>query len=126
VSNLLSSKAKRGFASCPARFSGKIVFRIQSTTRSVWAWRATRKGDAPSPSCLFFPSTSNKDLVTLMDACQSLHLPTTLKYAGECALWASGTLGSNANRPVVKVRLATGQRAKLVALSVRVAQAARQ
>jgi hypothetical protein len=43
--------------SVPASFSGRVVLRAHRSG-SVWAWRAVRRGDRPSPACLFLPAPS--------------------------------------------------------------------
>jgi hypothetical protein len=52
-----ASPSASRFLSVPASFSGRVVLRAHRSG-SVWAWRAVRRGDRPSPACLFLPAPS--------------------------------------------------------------------
>lgn len=100
---------RNGFFSVPARRSGRVVCRVSSYA-SVWAWRAPRKGDRPSPACLFFPSCTLHTASGMQEAARFLGWPATLKKGRDCACFADGPMSTLADAWVCKVQLPAGIR----------------
>jgi len=99
-----------GFFSVSARFSGSVVCRV-SRSGWVWAWRAPRAGQRPSPACLFVPFGSRPAAVRLARAAAVLGWSAWVRPGAGCACWASGPLAGAAPAFAVKVRLPLGVRA---------------
>ena len=102
----VSSSFASRFFSVPARFNGRVVARLHTATRSVWAWRAPRAGQAPSPACVFWPVGDMASAAGLAMAAGSIGCRAWVKPAGSCAVFASGPLVGFASGPVVKIELA--------------------
>ena len=82
----MSASASR-FFSVPARFNGRIVARLHTPSRSIWAWRAPRAGQLPSAPCLFVPLKSQHTAARLANAAASLGMRAWVKPGRRCAVW---------------------------------------
>lgn len=100
-----SSSYANCFFSVPARFSGRVVARIHGATRSVWAWRAPRSGELPSPACLFVGFHSTNGAARLATAAARLGWRAWVKAGASCAVFATGPLAATAPPWACKVQL---------------------
>ena len=98
--------ASRFFA-VAARFNGSVVCRA-SSAGVVWARRAPRSGQRPSPACLFIPFGSQVAALRLAKAASALGWSVWVRPGSGCACWASGPLAGSAPAFAVKVRLPPG------------------
>lgn len=99
--------APRGFFSVPARHAGRVVARV-SSSGLVWAWRAVRKGDRPSPACLFVPCT-NPAHAAAVASCAKVHgFRVETKPGNACAVYRTGPLAEAPPLLAVKIRLPSG------------------
>ena len=89
-----SSSASR-FVSVPASFSGRVVLRAHRSG-SVWAWRAVRRGDRPSPACLFLPAPSRGVALRWAACAAFLGWSASVRVGAGCAVWRSGPLAAAA------------------------------
>jgi hypothetical protein len=112
--------APRGFFSVPARHAGHIVARA-SSNGLVWAWRAMRKGDRPSPACLFVPSLNPAHAAAVAACAKAAGLPSQTKPASACAVYRTGPLSSAAPPLAVKVRLPYGVSSSVARAQLRAA-----
>jgi len=99
--------APRGFFSVPARHAGHVVARA-SSNGLVWAWRAMRKGDRPSPACLFVPSLNSAHAAAVAACAKAAGLPSQTKPASACAVYRTGPLAASPPLLAVKIRLPSG------------------
>jgi hypothetical protein len=112
--------APRGFFSVPARHAGRVVARV-SSSGLVWAWRAVRKGDRPSPACLFVPCT-NPAHAAAVASCAKVHgFGVETKPGNACAVYRKGPLSSAPPPLAVKVRLPLGASASAARAQLRAA-----
>ena len=101
---MLASSSTSRFVSVPASFSGRVVLRAHRSG-SVWAWRAVRRGDRPSPACLFLPAPS-RGLALRWAACaRFLGWSASVRVGVGCAVWRSGPLAAAAPAWACKVLL---------------------
>ena len=98
-----SSSASR-FLSVPASFSGRVVLRAHRSG-SVWAWRAVRRGDRPSPACLFLPAPSRSVALRWAACARFLGWSASVRVGVGCAVWRSGPLAAAAPAWACKVLL---------------------
>lgn len=102
-----SSPRPSGFFSVPARHAGRVVARLHASG-SVWAWRAVRKGDRPSPACLFVPARDPL-MASLVEACAKAQGWQALTKPGDaCAVFREGPLAASAPPLAVKIHLPGG------------------
>lgn len=99
----MNSIASR-FFSVPARFGGRVIARV-SARGAVWAWRAPRGGERPSPACLFLPARHVASAQTFAVCARHLGWVAEVKPGSACAVWATGPLASSAPAWACKVRL---------------------
>jgi hypothetical protein len=116
----MASLASPRFFSVPARFSGRVVCRVHSRG-SVWAWRAPRSGDRPSPACLFLPACHQGRAQAFAVCAGHLGWPAEVKPGSACAVWRSGPLASSAPAWACKVRLPSGLSASVARAQLRAA-----
>lgn len=103
----MTNPIPRGFFAVQARHAGRVIARV-SANGSVWAWRAMRKGDRPSPACLFVPC-SNPAHAAAVAACAKTHgFRVETKPGSACAVYRTGPLSSAPPPLAVKVRLPAG------------------
>jgi hypothetical protein len=117
--------AVTSFSSVPARFVGRVVFRVHRSG-SVWARRAPRAGDRPPPACLFLPAASRGAALQLVACADFVGWSAEVKPAASCAVWRAGPLAAAAPPWACKVRLpagvnAAGARAALAAAALQLA-----
>lgn len=103
-----STSAASSFASVPASFRGRVVFRVHRASGSVWAWRAVRRGDRPSPACLFLPAASQGAALRHRACASFLRYRSAIKPGRLCAIWRSGPLAASAPAWACKVWLPDG------------------
>ena len=116
----MSASPAPRFFSVPARFSGRVVARVHSRG-SVWAWRAPRKGERPSPACLFFRASS-KGLALQLAACaRFVGWVSEVRPGAACAVWAAGPLAGAAPAWACKIRLPAGVSAAAARAELRAA-----
>ncbi|RKT37905.1 hypothetical protein BDD21_5416 [Thiocapsa rosea] len=99
--------APRGFFSVPARHAGRVVARV-SSSGLVWAWRAMRKGDLPSPRCLFVPVRNPAHAAAVSACVKAQGWQAQTKPGTACAVYRAGPLSAFAPPLAVKVRLPAG------------------
>lgn len=102
----MSASASR-FLSVPASFSGRVVLRAHRSG-SVWAWRAVRRGDRPSPACLFVPAPSRGLALRWATCAAFLGWSASVRVGAGCAVWRSGPLAAAAPAWACKVVLPAG------------------
>jgi hypothetical protein len=110
----------RGFFSVPARHSGRVVVRA-SSNGLLWAWRAVRKGDRPSPACLFIPCRNPAHALAVAAVARSLRLRTDTRPGTACAVFRSGPLAPSAPPLAVKIWLPSGIPARSIRADLRAA-----
>jgi hypothetical protein len=99
--------APRGFFAVQARHAGRVIARVNANG-SVWAWRAVRNGDRPSPACLFVPCANSAHAAAVV-ACAKVHgFRVETKPGSACAVYRTGPLSSAPPPLAVKVRLPLG------------------
>lgn len=108
------------FFSVPARFSGRVVCRVNARGQ-VWAWRAPRAGQRPGPACLFWPAGSAAQAKLWASAAARAGLVATVRPGSACACWSSGPLAAAAPPFAVKVELNPGQTAAAAKVAVKTA-----
>lgn len=95
------------FFSVPARFDGRVVCRM-CLKGSVWAWRAPRADQRPSPACLFIPAGS-EGFARLYRLCAtSIGWRAEIRPGKACAVYQSGPLAARVPPYAVKVWLPVG------------------
>ena len=99
--------AVSGFFSVAARFSGRVVCRV-GARGVVWAWRAPRAGERPSPACLFIGARTRSRASAYCAVARSLGWVAELRAGTGCAVWSSGPLAAGAPPFACKVRLPSG------------------
>ncbi|NCC94241.1 MAG: hypothetical protein EOM10_13320 [Opitutae bacterium] len=103
----MASPTPRGFFSVQARHAGRVIARA-SANGLVWAWRAVRKGDRPSPACLFVPC-NNPSHAAAVAACAKIQgWQAQTKPGTACAVYRTGPLSAAPPPLAVKVRLPAG------------------
>ncbi|MFB1503344.1 hypothetical protein [Thiocapsa sp. C2-2m] len=110
----------RGFFSVPARHAGRVIARV-SANGSVWAWRAVRKGDRPSPACLFVPCRNHAHAVAVAACAKVQGWQVQTKPGTACAVYRNGPLSASAPPLAVKVRLPLGASASAARCLLRAA-----
>ncbi len=102
-----SAHPQTRFFSVAARFSGRVVARA-SANGLVWAWRAARKGERPSPKCLFVP-TRNAAHAAAVSACAAAKgYRVDVRPGHACAIYRSGPLAAAVPPLAVKIWLPPG------------------
>ena len=102
-----ASSSTSRFLSVPASFSGRVVLRAHRSG-SVWAWRAVRRGDRPSPACLFLPAPSRGVALRLAACARYLGWAAYVRVGVGCAVWRAGPLSASAPAWACKVVLPSG------------------
>lgn len=95
------------FFSVPARHNGRVVCRL-SGFGAVWAWRAPRSGQRPSPACLFFSAATLHGASGIQAAARVLGWCAWLKPGNACAVWSAGPLAAQCPPWACKVELPAG------------------
>ena len=112
--------APRGFFSVPARHAGRVVARV-SSSGLVWAWRAVRKGDRPSPRCLFVPSRNASHAAAVAACVKAQGWQAQTKPGSACAVYRTGPLSFAPPPFAVKVRLPAGVSSSVARAQLRAA-----
>lgn len=110
----------RGFFSVPARHAGRVVARV-SASGLVWAWRAVRKGQRPSPHCLFVPSRNASHAAAVVACVKAQGWQAQTKPGTACAVYRTGPLSSAPPPLAVKVRLPAGVSSSVARAQLRAA-----
>jgi hypothetical protein len=108
------------FSSAPARFSGRVVYRVHPRG-SVWAWRAPRAGQRPSPRCLFLPASWQGAARAYAVTAKSLGWRAIVKPGKACAVWRTGPLAASAPAWACKVWVPVGLSASVARAQLRAA-----
>ena len=116
----MSGSVSSSFFSVPARSSGRVVARV-SARGAVWAWRAPRKGERPSPACLFLPARIKGAALSFAACARFVGWSAAVKPGVACAVWQSGPLAAAAPAWVCKVRLPAGVSASQARAQLRAA-----
>lgn len=103
----MTNPTPRGFFAVQARHAGRVIARV-SANGSVWAWRAVRKGDRPSPACLFVPARNPAHAAAVAACAKAQGWQTQTKPGKACAVYRTGPLSSAPPPLAVKVRLPAG------------------
>jgi hypothetical protein len=98
------------FFSVPARIKGRVVCRL-ARSGIVWAWRAPRAGQQPSPAALFIPCPSFTSAAAVAKAAGYLGWSPVIKAGTSCACYQAGPLAADPPPYVVKVILPANIRA---------------
>ena len=96
------------FFTVPARFNGRIVARLHTPSRSIWAWRAPRAGQLPSAPCLFVPLKSQHTAARLASAAAALGWRAWVKPGRKCAVYQALPLSQSMPPWACKVELPAG------------------
>jgi hypothetical protein len=116
----MTNPIPRGFFSVQARHAGRVIARV-GASGSVWAWRAVRKGDRPSPACLFVPCRNRAHAVAVAACAKVRGFRVETKPGNACAVYRTGPLSSAPPPLAVKVRLPLGASASVARAQLRAA-----
>jgi hypothetical protein len=106
------------FFSVAARINGRVVCRVCSSG-AVWAWRAPRAGQRPSPRCLFLPASWQGAARAYAVTAKSLGWRAIVKPGKACAVWQSGPLAASAPAWACKVWVPVGLSASVARAQLR-------